>query len=256
VEHSRAEYILVLPSDLIYRMDYGDLLRHHAAGGKDFTVVTGHRSEHPIGVFVFRRDALVQAVAQHAGAGRIDDFDRIVARLRGKGSDIYRFDDYVRNIDTVDEYYAASMDLLPERRAFDPYGDSAWPIRTLSGAPLLESSRYASNSRVALAARIKGANVADSIVSFAARVHPDAQVEDSVILNGAEIGRGARIRRAIVTESTIVPPFAEIGFNDAADQEKYRVTPKGIVIVDSQGGAKQRYEQRRAARVATRQPVR
>jgi glucose-1-phosphate adenylyltransferase len=253
IEHSRAEQVLVLASDLIYRMDYGELLRHHASSGKELTVVTAGKGDVPIGVCVFTRQALIRATRSFATSAKSDDFDRIILKMKSKGSGSYRFNGYVREIDTVDDYYRASMDILPGR-VFDPYGgDPTWPIRTLSGVPLLEYSRYATSSRVALAARIKGATVSNSVVSFAARVNADAHIENSVIMNGAEIGRGARIRNAVVAENAMVQPNAEIGFGPASRRDSFCVTPGGVIVVDSQDGAKQRYEQRRAARVATRQ---
>ena len=68
------------------------------------------------------------------------------------------------------------------------------------------------------------------------RVHSWAHIEDSILFEGVDVARHARIRRAIITEGVHVPEHAEIGYNPDKDRERFIVTESGVVIV--QKGAK------------------
>jgi glucose-1-phosphate adenylyltransferase len=70
-----------------------------------------------------------------------------------------------------------------------------------------------------------------------ARVAADATVEESILLDGAEVGRGARVRRAIVDEGVKVPAGARIGFDPEEDRAFGHVTPGGVTVVTSASSA-------------------
>ena len=57
-----------------------------------------------------------------------------------------------------------------------------------------------------------------------------AAVEQSVLMRGAKIGSGSRVRRAIVEEGVEIPAGVEIGYSPA-DYGRYFVTRSGIVVV-------------------------
>jgi glucose-1-phosphate adenylyltransferase len=62
-------------------------------------------------------------------------------------------------------------------------------------------------------------------------VHSYAEVEDSVILEGVDIGRHAKIRRAIIDKEVHVPATMAIGYDLEEDAKRFTVTPSGIVVV-------------------------
>lgn len=49
--------------------------------------------------------------------------------------------------------------------------------------------------------------------------------------DGAEIGRGARVRRTIVDKGAVIAPGVAVGFDRRADGRLYHVTPVGITVV-------------------------
>jgi glucose-1-phosphate adenylyltransferase len=70
------------------------------------------------------------------------------------------------------------------------------------------------------------------------RIDAEAELEGAVVLPGAHIGRGAKIRNAIVAEKAVVFPNARIGYDTKADRSRFPVSRKGIVIVNgSDAGA-------------------
>src|SRR5207247_7689219 len=116
-----------------------------------------------------------------------------------------------RHIDTLDGYYEANLDLLLPGAAWDPYENAAWPTRTLAGPKCLQRSWLASQSRVSLDATLAACEVWRSIVSKGVRIDADAELEAGIVLPGAHIASGAKIRTAIVGEKAAVSPNALIG---------------------------------------------
>ena len=58
-----------------------------------------------------------------------------------------------------------------------------------------------------------------------------ASVEDSILLDNCRIGRGAKIRRAIIDENTTLPADIAIGHSAPLERERYQVTEGGVVLV-------------------------
>ena len=50
-------------------------------------------------------------------------------------------------------------------------------------------------------------------------------------MNNTNIGRHARIRRAIIDKNVIVPEGYEIGFDLEGDKKKFTVSESGIVVI-------------------------
>jgi glucose-1-phosphate adenylyltransferase len=74
--------------------------------------------------------------------------------------------------------------------------------------------------------------VRGSVMGRNVRVHTGAVVEDSVMFDNCDIGRRARVRRAILDKNVRVPDGATIGFDLEQDKKLYHVTESGIVVVE------------------------
>ncbi len=61
-----------------------------------------------------------------------------------------------------------------------------------------------------------------------------ALVEDSILFDGVEVGRHARIRRAIIDRDVFIPRGAMIGYNDAEDRRRHTVSEGGVVVVTTE----------------------
>ena len=62
-------------------------------------------------------------------------------------------------------------------------------------------------------------------------MHSYSQIEDSVIMDWVEIGRGCKIRHAIIDKSNVIPSGTQIGYDMAADKQRYFASETGIVVV-------------------------
>jgi glucose-1-phosphate adenylyltransferase len=63
------------------------------------------------------------------------------------------------------------------------------------------------------------------------RVHSYGVVEESILMQGVDVGRGAVVRRAIVDKNVRIAAGVEIGVDAAADRARFAVSPAGIVVI-------------------------
>jgi glucose-1-phosphate adenylyltransferase len=147
---------------------------------------------------------------------------------------------YWRDVGTLDAYYEANMDLVDIVPEFNLY-DARWPIRTNATPRPPAKFVFAQEGRrmgvavdsvVSAGCIISGGRVMHSVLSPGVRVNSYCEVDYSILLPDAEIGRNSRVRRAIIDTRVKVPESSVIGFDAEADRAKgYHVTETGIVVV-------------------------
>jgi glucose-1-phosphate adenylyltransferase len=146
---------------------------------------------------------------------------------------------YWRDVGTLDAFFDANMDLRSVSPELNLY-NRAWPLRTAGyfDAPakfIFDSDGRrgeALDSIVSGGSILSGGLVRTSVIGRAVRVHSHASVEDSIIFDNCDIGRRARVRRAILDKNVRVPPDTSIGFDPERDRQLYHVTDSGIVVVE------------------------
>ncbi len=207
-----------------------------------------------MGIYVFNTDFMIDILKKDAEDPHSShDFgkDIIPALIRRHKVFSYPFggtrrktrlpdDTYWRDVGTLDAYWEANMDLASVTPKFDLY-DPEWPFRTYQGQFPPAKSVYdnVSGGRVGAALDslvcggvvISGGRIIRSILSPGVRIHSYAEVIESVLLDGVDVGRRARIRRAIIDKEVKIPKGAEIGYDLEEDAKRFTVTEGGIVVV-------------------------
>jgi glucose-1-phosphate adenylyltransferase len=207
-----------------------------------------------MGNYVFSADALIDIVTRDAedesskhdmggsivpalvesGAAHVYDFSR--NEVPG-ASEVER--GYWRDVGTLDAFYDAHMDLISVEPEFNLY-NREWPILTwpdpLPPAKFVfdeDDGRRgtALDSMVCAGVVISGATVRRSVLSPGAHLHSYAEVEDSVLMQGVDVGQRAVVRRAIVDKNVRIAPGAEIGVDPVADRERFTVSAGGVVVI-------------------------
>jgi len=97
----------------------------------------------------------------------------------------------------------------------------------------VRASSVAANALIAQGCLLQGGRIDRSVLSPDVWIEPEADVQDSILLDGVHIGRGAQIRRAILDRGTVIPPGARIGYDLIAESEEFTVSEKGITVVGS-----------------------
>jgi len=146
---------------------------------------------------------------------------------------------YWRDVGTIDAFFDANMDLRSVSPELNLY-NRQWPLRTAGyfDAPakfIFDSDGrrgHALDSIVSGGSILSGGLVRTSVIGRGVRIHSHAEVEDSIIFDNCDIGRRARVRRAILDKNVHIPPDSSIGYNLERDRELYHVTDSGIVVVE------------------------
>ena len=244
------EALVVVSSDALYRLDYGELVEEHLRAGADATLVTTevdpddagrygvvqaedgrvteyvYKPEEPRGsivsneVFVFRPDRVLDVLEELAGGSeegaRDLGTDAIPRLVSGGKVREHRFDGYWRDVGLVDAYWSAHMDLLRDDPPFR-LDDPEWPI--LTRASLTAGARVRARAAVAQSVLAPGCvvegRVERSVIGVGSVVEGDAVVRDSVVLPGAVVRAGASVHRAVLDEGVVVGAAARVGGEDA-----------------------------------------
>ena len=206
-----------------------------------------------MGNYVFTTEALMDVVTEDAKdeTSNHDIGGNLIPMLVARGeAHVYDFaanhvpgatdrdSGYWRDVGTLDAYYEAHMDLISVTPIFNLY-NLQWPILTwldpLPPAKFVfdEDSRrgHALDSMVCAGVVLSGGVARRSILSPGVHLHSYAEVEDSILMHGADIGRGAVVRRAIVDKDVRIGPDARIGVDPEADRERFMVSAAGIVVI-------------------------
>jgi len=150
---------------------------------------------------------------------------------------------YWRDVGTLDSYYEANMDLVAVDPQLNLY-DVHWPIRGYS--PPLPPPKFvfadeqtrpprvgkALDSLICPGTIVSGGLVRGSILGREVRVNSWSSVVDSILFSGVQVGRRARVRRAIIDRDIEIPEGFEIGFDHDADRRHgFIVTEGGVTVV-------------------------
>jgi glucose-1-phosphate adenylyltransferase len=243
------EALVVLSADAVYKLDYGAVVDEHAESGAAVTMVTtevepddagrygvvqldgeriadyAYKPDEPASntisneVFVFSPEEVLDRLDAIAEASdELEDLgDELLPQLVDAGrARAHRFDDYWRDVGTIDAYHSAHMEQLEHPPPID-LDDPAWPVLT-HAASRRESARVVRGASVetsllATAATVAG-TVERSVIGRGAIVENGAVVRDSIVLPGAVVCSGATIERAILDDFVRVEGGVTVGEAD------------------------------------------
>jgi glucose-1-phosphate adenylyltransferase len=257
-----AQHVLILAGDHVYSMDYRGVIDRHLETGADLTLSAVQCSldqassfgvvevaedyrvrrfvEKPaapksmpqrpsmalvsMGIYVFRVQTLVDALHRHCYSGSGYDFGYHIVPSLIDSARVYAHDFceesgspcYWRDVGAIDRYFQASMDFLQPELPFVPY---LFGLPDKDAKPSL-STPHGNHCRISRTVFCCGAEVDDGV-----------EIEDSVLLPGVRVKRGARLRRAIVDEGVQIPEGFTVGWDAEVDGLHHIVSPGGVVVV-------------------------
>src|ERR1043166_6705039 len=230
IEQADPHFVVIFGADHIYRMNIREMLEYHMH----------KRAQATVAAIPVKRDMASEfGVIETAPDGSVIGFHEKRADAPPMPGDPLMQEPYWRDVGTIDAYYDASMDLRAVSPALNLY-NRQWPLRTAgySDAPAKfifdEQGRrgQAIDSIVSGGTILSGGMVRGSVLGRGVRIHTGALVEDSILFDNCDIGRRARVRRAILDKNVRVPEDALIGYDLDGDRQLYHVTDSGIVVIE------------------------
>lgn len=264
----RADTMLILSGDHVYKQDYNAMLAFHDEHKADATVAVlevpmeeAHRfgtlvtgpagrvigfDEKPpqpksnlisMGIYVFNRDVLVRRLEEDARTPNSKrDFGRDVVPRMVEADRVfaYPFRGYWRDVGTIQSYWESNMGLLKEPPDFDLY-DTDWVIHTRSEErpPARVTARGRISTSLISHGSIINGSVEHSVLSPGVFVAEGALVRDSILFPDCIVGPGSVIDRAILDKNVVVGSDVRLG--EGNDTRPNRTQPRnlqsGITVV-------------------------
>lgn len=244
----RADTVVILSGDHIYKMDYRPMLRWHEERRADLTVAVMNvlpeetnrfgivltdaagrvtqflekPQEAPstlanMGVYAFSVNALAERLQALAPQYSDLDFGKhiIPSMVESHAIHTFPFDGYWVDVGTVDAYWQTSMELTSGQSRLDLH-DPNWVIHTKSKerAPAkIGPQAVAANALICNGCVMRG-QVIQSVLSPGVYVSPGAVVRQSVIMNDCWIGPGATVDHCIIDKNVVVGAGTHLGWGD------------------------------------------
>jgi glucose-1-phosphate adenylyltransferase len=264
----RANTVLILAGDHVYKMDYRPMLAFHQKMEADLTVAVRNVpleetdrfgimsvddemrivefTEKPpnrdkgtlasMGIYVFNANVLLEQLeAMHQEVSDLDFGKHAIPGLIGQARVYaYRFEGYWVDVGTVHAYWETNLEMAQPVPPLDLY-DPDWIIHTRDQErppAKIGPQGQVTNSLISNGCVIRG-TVQHSVLAPGVYVSPGAVVREAVILSDTWIGPGALIDTAILDADVVVGPGAIVGYGDdyTPNREQPDRLDTGITVV-------------------------
>lgn len=268
IERYNPDYVLILSGDHIYKMDYSKMIELHKEREAACTIAVLEVSmeeasrfgimnvdsddniyefeEKPkepksnlasMGIYVFSWDKLRHYLEKdEENENSSNDFGKnIIPDMLDANEKmvVYRFNDYWKDVGTIDSLWEANLDLLNPKVNFD-MSDPNWRIysRTPSAPPqFISKGAKVQNSMVTEGCEIYG-ETEFSILFDNVIIEEGAVVIDSLVMPGTVIKKNAKVEYSIIAENAVIGENAKIGERpeDCKDISKWGITVIGAGV--------------------------
>ncbi len=247
IERYNPEYVLILSGDHIYKMDYSDMLDQHVRTNSNCTIAVldvsleeatrfGIMNANPdgtiyefeekpkkpkstlasMGIYIFNWSDLRHYLTEdEKDENSSNDFGKnIIPAMLNNGEKlmVYRFNDYWKDVGTVESLWDANLDLLNPNLNLN-LSDKKWKIYSKStgtSPQYISDTAKVENSLITDGCEIYG-NVDYSVLFKDVTIEEGATVDYSLVMPGAVIKKGAKVQYAIIAENAVVEENAVVG---------------------------------------------
>lgn len=270
IEENKPDYVLILSSDHVYKMDYSKMLEAHIRNDAEVTIgavetdiaeaasfgvieadkkgrISGFQEKPEIpqplagrtdvayismGIYIFNYQTLVDALG-----GTADDFGRdiIPELIMDRRVFAYSFIDEEKGIPN----YWRDVGTI------DSYYKTNLELVNSKPAFRLKDTEWpflageiavtgcAVNSIISEGCVINKGSVQNSVFSSDVHFDGSAKISESILFKGVRIGEGVKVHKAIIEQGVSVPAGARIGYDITEDRKRFTVSPHGVVVVGS-----------------------
>ena len=123
--------------------------------------------------------------------------------------------------------------MLGATPAFDLH-NAQWPIfgPVYDGPPARFISGEIDNSLIGEGCCIDGGTVKRSVLGRGVRVGKGAEIQESIVMDYAEIAPGVKLKGVIVDRYNVIPAGSEIGTGSGEGEERYFREPSGLFVLE------------------------
>ncbi|MBQ6376382.1 MAG: glucose-1-phosphate adenylyltransferase subunit GlgD [Lachnospiraceae bacterium] len=245
IERSRNEYVVIAPSNMVFRQNFDKLLRQHIDSGADITLLY-HRVDNArtcylgcnilslnrqkgvqsidtnmgnvdgrnifMDTYIMKKSLLLELIFKARNISSMYHLSRIVS-LACDELDIrgVQHKGYFAAITDLKSYYDANLSLINRENAeslFDP----KWPFytRTTDSCPTQYfEGASVHNSLIANACSIEG-TVENSVIGRGVTIKPGCSVKDSVILAYSTLGEDVHLENQVVDKWATITHAKEL----------------------------------------------
>lgn len=236
---SDADYVIMTDCDCVVNLDFKQIIDFHEEKGSDITVVYSQKKLTPeqtktrtifkvaedgaveevlirpemagnfnvsMNIFVVSKDFLLKVIGDAASRNlwsfEVDILQHRLSEFKVYG---YCFDGYYSQIDSIQSYYQANMEIMDR--------DNRHALFNLVD-PIYTKVRDEAPAKYGLDAAVKSSMVADGCVI-------EGTVENSILFRGVKVGKGAVVKNCILMQDTEVGEKCELN---------YVIADKNVVI--------------------------
>jgi glucose-1-phosphate adenylyltransferase len=242
------DYVLIVPADRVYKMDYEVMLDYHIALDSDATIASMRvpeggsaasatmlidaygvvekfepDTENPCSnlesmrTYLFDWQLLKKALLMFKDQEVLDFEKHIIPQFLKDGRTVsaYEWNGYYRDIPTAEDYWKANLELTVERPELSFY-EKFWTIYTkgenLAPAYIADSCNVR-NALLSEGSEVYG-RVEQSVIGPGTVVSEGAVVRNSVIQEDCFVARGAVVQNAVIARGSTIGSGAVIGAED------------------------------------------
>lgn len=230
IKSSLCEYVVLSDCDIVTNMDFKPIVNQHVESGADITMVTtsgvfsieetqngtvvavgeenrvhdvlihcpiSGQSTMSMNVFVMKKDFLIDLI-QNSVARGLYSFEKDVLQAKVKELKIvsYNYTNFYRKINSLVSYFNANLDLIDSENSKKLY---------VSKRPIYTKVRDNAPSKYGLDSNVTNSLIADGCVI-------EGEVENCVLFRGVKVGKGSKIKNAILMQDTVIGKDCEISY--------------------------------------------
>ena len=210
----RAEgtYALISSANVVCNLDYTQMIQQHTDSGKAVTFAyykDPDGEEKSLDCFIVSRAILMSIIESYPRSSHLDLVQLLQKEFGPDNTGRYVFDDYVRPIDTIEEFVSANRELLdPQIHKLLFRGERSVFTKIQDEAPTIYNDGCSvKNSLIPAGCKISG-SVENSILARSVVVEEGASVKNCILFQHCTVKKGTVIENAIldkyVTISTSV----------------------------------------------------
>ncbi len=230
IQTSLADYVLMTDCDCVANIDFKKVVDFHEEQGSDITVVykrSVYTSEETktrtvlklndkgevydvlirpelngefdtsMNIFVMSKDFLLKIISESESRNLYSfEVDVLQHRLHEFKVNGYRFDGYCAQIDSIQSYYQANMEIMKKDVRSELFN---------SDDPIYTKVRDSAPAKYGIDASVKNTLIADGCII-------EGTVENSVLFRGVKVGKGSVVKNCILMQDTEVGDKCELNY--------------------------------------------